>query len=101
MSCSLDNVQVFVRAIAQNFSIINPHASSRSMGVLISSTIGVIAKIKTERTILMNILALVITIPLLITITLFLTAIAYMQYLTLKNDKDLKDCRRATSSHKS
>lgn len=49
----------------------------------------------------MNILALVITIPLLITITLFLAAIAYMQYLTLKNDKDLQDCRRATSSHKS
>ena len=49
----------------------------------------------------MNVLALFITILLLITITLFLAAIAYTQYLTLKNDKDLKDCRRATSSHKS
>lgn len=37
----------------------------------------------------MNVLALFITIPLLIVITLFLAAIAYMQYLMLKNDKDL------------
>lgn len=49
----------------------------------------------------MNVLALFITIPLLIVITLFLAAIAYMQYLLLKNDKDLKDCRCATKSHNS
>lgn len=49
----------------------------------------------------MNALALFITIPLLIAITIFLAAIAYMQYLTLKNDKDLKDCSRATKSHNS
>lgn len=49
----------------------------------------------------MNVLALFITIPLLIVITLFLAAIAYMQYLMLKNDKDLKNCSRVTKSHKS
>lgn len=49
----------------------------------------------------MNVLALFITIPLLIAITIFLAAIAYMQYLMLKNDKDLKDCSRVTSSHNS
>lgn len=49
----------------------------------------------------MNVLALFITIPLLIVITLFLAAIAYMQFLMLKNDKDLKNCSRATSPHKS
>lgn len=48
----------------------------------------------------MNVLALFITIPLLIVITLFLAAIAYMQYLMLKNDKDLKNCSRAASPHK-
>lgn len=49
----------------------------------------------------MNALALFITIPLLIVITLFLAAIAYMQFLMLKNDKDLKDCSREASPHKS